>query len=72
MAKLTQQNITSCHKTIKYVLIGLIVMLSIRYIPNNILQNKEIIMISAISSISYAILDMISPTIKIQEQKTTH
>lgn len=45
---------------------GLIVVLATKYIPDNNLQMKEIIMIGATSSISFAILDMISPAVSIQ------
>jgi hypothetical protein len=49
------------------MLIGLIVIMATRYIPDTILQTKEIIMIGTTSSIAFAILDMISPSIKIQQ-----
>ncbi len=45
---------------------GLIVILATKYIPDNNLHIKEIIMIGATSSISFAILDMISPSVSIQ------
>ena len=48
---------------------GLIVVVALKYIPDNQINNKEIIMIGATSSISYAILDMISPAIKISNEK---
>ena len=63
-----QNNIPKIEKITKYILMGLIVIFSIRYIPNVSLKNEEIIMIGAISSITYAILDMIAPTIKIQAE----
>lgn len=47
---------------------GLIVVLATKYIPDNNLQIKEIIMIGATSSISFAILDMISPAVSIHSQ----
>ena len=50
-------------KLVKYLLFGLIIAISIRYIPTNEVNNKEIAMISAIASISFGILDMISPSI---------
>jgi hypothetical protein len=53
-------------KLIKYVLFGLICAISLRYIPSSIMKNKEILMISAIMSISFGIIDMISPSIKIK------
>ena len=49
----------------KYLLIGLIVAISTRYIPKIIITNEEIIIISSIASITYAILDMYLPTIKV-------
>jgi nucleosome binding factor SPN SPT16 subunit len=48
---------------IKYLLFGLIVGMSVRYIPVNNIKNKEIIMIGAIASISFGIIDMVSPSI---------
>jgi hypothetical protein len=62
-----QSNLSHIQRFIKYILIGLIVVIATRYIPETILQTKEIIMIGATSSIAFAILDMISPTIKIQQ-----
>ena len=49
-------------KIIKYILVGLIVIIATKYIPDNLLKTKEIIMIAATSSISFAILDMITPS----------
>ncbi len=49
---------------------GLIVVLATKYIPDYNLQMKEIIMIGATSSISFAILDMISPAVSIQSKIT--
>jgi hypothetical protein len=62
-----QYNLSHIQKLIKYMLIGLIVIMATRYIPDTILQTKEIIMIGTTSSIAFAILDMISPSIKIQQ-----
>jgi hypothetical protein len=42
---------------------GLIIVSAIKYVPNTCLQDKEILMIGALSSITFAILDMVSPTI---------
>jgi hypothetical protein len=49
----------------KYLLIGLIVAIAARYIPKMIITNEEIIIIGSIASITYAILDMYLPTIKV-------
>jgi len=62
-----QYNLSHMKKLTKYILIGLIVIIATRYIPDTILQTKEIIMIGVTSSIAFAILDMISPSIKIQQ-----
>ena len=62
-----QSNLSHVERFTKYILIGLIVVIATRYIPDTILQTKEIIMIGITSSLAYAILDMISPTIKIQQ-----
>jgi hypothetical protein len=71
MSSLAKQvNLAQSHRLIKYILMGLVVLVALRYIPDRILQLKEILIIGAISSITFAILDMISPTINIQEMKT--
>ena len=67
MVKIIQKNITQIHKLIKYLLMSLIIILSVKYIPdNNTIKQKEIIMIGLISSISFSLLDMISPSIEIK------
>ena len=68
MTNLIQTNITKIQKITKYILMGLIVVVALKYIPDSVLKNKEIIMIGATSSISFAILDMISPAIKISQE----
>lgn len=65
MTGIIQTNIPKIQKITKYILMGLIVILATRYIPDNVLKTKEIIMIGATSSISFAILDMISPAVVI-------
>jgi len=55
-------------RIIKYIIMGLVVILSTRYIPNNVIPIKELIMIGATSSITFAILDMISPSIKVVQK----
>ena len=68
---LEQINISKIQRIIKYILMGFIVIMTTRYIPDNILKNKEIIMIGATSSISFAILDMVSPSIKLNINNNT-
>jgi hypothetical protein len=71
MSSLAKQvNLAQSHRLIKYILMGLVVLVALRYIPDRILQLKEILIIGAISSITFAILDMISPSINIQEMKS--
>ena len=54
---------------IKYILIGLITALSIKYIPTTTLLQKDIVIISIIVSISYAIIDSILPSIYINNKE---
>ena len=46
---------------------GLVVVIATRYIPDILIPTKELIMIGATSSIAFAILDMISPAIKVNQ-----
>jgi hypothetical protein len=66
-----QNNTSKIQKLSKYILIGLIVIIATKYIPENKLQLKEIIMIGATSSVVFAILDMISPSIKLNQKEET-
>lgn len=52
-------------RIIKYILMGFIVLVAVRYIPNQPIETKEIIMIGLISSISFGMLDMVCPSIKV-------
>jgi hypothetical protein len=61
MVKQKKNNFHS--KLFKYLIIAFIVFSSIKYIPENKVIMKENLMISAIASITFAILDMISPSI---------
>ena len=54
-------------RIIKYIIMGLVVIIATRYIPDILLPTKELIMIGVTSSIVFAILDMISPAIKITQ-----
>lgn len=69
MTNLIQNNIPKFQKIIKYFLMTFIVVISIRYIPETLLPNKDIVIIGVIASISYAIMDMVSPTIVIKQKK---
>lgn len=52
-------------RIIKYILMGFIILVAVRYIPNSPIETKEIIMIGLISSISFGMLDMVCPSIKV-------
>ena len=62
---LIQTNTSKFYKIIKYILMSIIVAIAAKYIPDNLLQDKEIIIIGTTSAIVFAILDMVSPSIKI-------
>jgi len=51
------------HKIFKYLIMGLSIYLAAKYIPNKPIDNMEILMLSFIASITFAILDMICPSI---------
>jgi hypothetical protein len=61
--KLDLNNPDTKKKILKYLLFGVIVGISTRYVPTHTINNKEILMIAAIASISFGIIDMISPSI---------
>lgn len=68
MLQFDQENINKFQKLVKYILMGLIIISAIKYVPNSCLQDKEILMIGALSSITFAILDMVSPTIIVSKE----
>ena len=62
-------NNLNIERVIKYILLGLVVLVATKYIPENALPMKEIIMISATSSIAFSILDMVSPSVNVSQKK---
>ena len=66
MLKITNKE--KCKRIIKYILMGLVILVSLRYVPTQLLDTSELLMISFISSISFAILDMLSPSILISQK----
>jgi hypothetical protein len=52
-------------RIIKYIIMGLVVVIATRYIPDILIPTKELFMIGATSSIAFAILDMVSPAVKV-------
>ena len=65
MNNIIQQNILIYQKILKYMLICMVTIICLYKIPNPSIHNYNIIIIGLIIPMSYAILDMISPSIKI-------
>jgi hypothetical protein len=61
-------NTEKCKRIIKYILMGLVTMSSLRYVPNQLIDTITVLTISCIVSISFAILDMVSPSILISQK----
>jgi hypothetical protein len=72
MYKQDNQNITI--KIIKYIILALIINISLKYIPSQNINTNDMIMISCIGSITFAIMDMLLPSIKIidNDNKSTY
>ena len=66
MLKITNKEMSK--RIIKYILMCLIMLVSLRYIPYQLLNNSELLSLSFISAISFAMLDMISPSILISQK----
>ncbi len=52
------------NRILKYILIGLLTFLLIRYVPEHALDDYEIISVSMCVSIGYAIMDKLLPSYK--------
>lgn len=50
-------------KLCKYLVVGLVMALAINYVPEQKLKLKDIITLSLIAAVVYAVLDMYSPTL---------
>ena len=55
-------------KFLKYIIMTLLTIIIVRYIPNYTLPLKELIMIGMTTSITFSILDMVSPTVKVNNK----
>lgn len=64
--KLTQINNSKTIKFYKYFILAVIVAVALRYIPSVQLTNEDILYVSAIAGIALAILDRISPAVRIK------
>lgn len=60
----SKKNNEKINRALKYVLMALITSIFVRYIPELMVSNKNIIIISCLVAISHAILDRISPSIR--------
>lgn len=56
----------SIEKLIKYIIMGLVIIAATRYIPDKVLLPKELIMIGCTSAITFAIIDMVSPSVVVK------
>ncbi len=54
------------NRVLKYILIGLLTFLLIRYVPEHALDDYEIISVSMCVSIGYAVMDKMLPSYKLQ------
>jgi len=57
--------INKSKKILKYTVLSLVAAISLKYIPVNKIEINEILMISSIISVTFAILDIINPNVKI-------
>jgi ethanolamine transporter EutH len=62
---LKAQDLDIKKKIVKYLLFALIVGISVRYIPDKPIENTQILLIAAVAAITFGLIDMISPSIKV-------
>jgi len=65
MININQIKNQNIHKAIKYILMGLSIFITTKYIPGKILKLNEISLISVLLTIVFIILDTISPSINV-------
>lgn len=65
MINITQVKNQHIYKIIKYILMSLFIFLSIKYIPEKLLNINEIFLITIVIIILFIILDIISPSINV-------
>lgn len=56
-------------RTLKYLVLVIIVGFSAHSIPNTKMENKELLLISLIAGMTFCIIDTLSPSIKILVSK---
>ena len=59
------KSLENSRRIIKYILMGFIILVACRYIPDQPIHTNEIVMIALTSSITFGMLDMVSPSIKL-------
>ena len=69
MIDINQVKNQNIYKLIKYILMGLFIFIAIKYIPEKVLKNNEIILITISSIIIFIILDIVSPSINVNITK---
>ena len=52
-------------RAFKYLMYALVVGAAVKYVPSQKLTNKEILTISIIASITFAVLDMYTPSVNV-------
>ena len=65
MIDINQVKNQNIYKIVKYILMGLFIFIAIKYIPEKLLKNNEIILITISSLIVFIILDIVSPSINV-------
>ena len=65
MINITQVKNQHIYKIIKYILMSLFIFLSIKYIPEKLLNINEIFLITIVIIILFIILDIVSPSINV-------
>jgi hypothetical protein len=65
MIDINQVKNQNIYKIVKYILMGLFIFISIKYIPEKLLKINEIISITVILLIIFIILDIVSPSMRV-------
>lgn len=63
MIKLSLKKKEICKRSLKYIIIALVVALSALYIPENKLSHCEVLMIAITAACTFSIIDMYAPTV---------
>ena len=66
MININQIKNQNIYKIIKYILMGLFIFITTKYIPEKVLKMNELIIITLSSTIVFVILDTVSPSINVE------